>query len=295
MEVFFNKLAERMYKENSLSDITWALCYENASFKYLFINYCFPNIKNIKIIEFDREFKKQKSRPDFHFYDENGGEYLIEIKIYDRNQHFLQYSKSFPMANKSFIANYNLNEKINNFSILTWRGFILDLEKGINENKLLNNDLIIGYLKYLKIVTNFYEEKTMNFSNLNSLVTFYNIVINIINDKFHEKVKMDNRARGIGSEHYGFFLTNKKKNIKYFYFWVGLMFHNDNIELGFQIQSCHNRNLIKEGKYFILRDNNEYAIMKKQYFNKLCDQSISVKKQQEIIENYLEEILNYLI
>ncbi len=104
---FFENLSKRLYSENNLSDITWAFMMSCEKFKDVFLEFCFespvPDVRDIK-----REFVSNKSRPDFHFYDARGIEYLIEIKIYDRNQHFDPYNKKFPKAKKSFLSNYHL-------------------------------------------------------------------------------------------------------------------------------------------------------------------------------------------
>ena len=295
MDIFFNKLSERKYNENDLSDFTWAICYQNKEFNNFFVSYCFPNEKFTNINKFEREFRKSKSRPDFHFYNDNT-EYLLEIKIYDKNQHFVQYSKSFPKAKKSFLANYNLSEKINGYSLVTWRNLILKLEKEIKINKILNTDLIIGYLKYLKNVTNFYEETIMKFSNLNSLPTFYKITVDILEDKFHDKVKIDKRSKSIDCDYYGLNLTNKKKNSKYFYLWVGLAFHNVNVELAFQIHDCSKDRIsnLKKGEYFTIKEDNNWIILKENYFKELCT-SNNISKQKDILEKYYIEVLGKLI
>ena len=47
---FFLHLGIRLYKENNLSDITWALLQASDEFKQLFIKYFFPEIEDNHII-----------------------------------------------------------------------------------------------------------------------------------------------------------------------------------------------------------------------------------------------------
>ena len=55
-----------------------------------------------------REFAVVNSRPDFYFHDnKNKKECVLEVKIYDRNQHFKQYENQFPNTQYAFIANYD--------------------------------------------------------------------------------------------------------------------------------------------------------------------------------------------
>ena len=138
MDVFFEKLSERKYKENDLSDLTWAICYQNRAFKIFFISYCFS--KEFKTIKyFDREFSKNKSRLDFHFFSNdfsNDKEYLIEVKIYDKikQQQIKKYKEIFPKAERSIITNYNLKQK-EGYNTVTWKKFIKELEIEIKKNK----------------------------------------------------------------------------------------------------------------------------------------------------------------
>ena len=91
---FFSALAERKHNENDLSDITYALCYSDDEFCRFFLHFCFD--EEIKTFDLTREYQRDSSRPDFYFHDLENQERIIEVKLYDRNQHFNQYEKAFP-------------------------------------------------------------------------------------------------------------------------------------------------------------------------------------------------------
>jgi len=301
INIFFEKLSERKYKENDLSDITWALCCQNAAFKNFFVSYCFPNEKITTIKKFEREYSKGKSRPDFHFWGNNPNnddpEYLIEIKIYYKNElrkQLQKYNNDFSKVKKSFIANYNLSEKINGYEIKTWRGFIIELEKILLIDNKLKNDIIVkGYLQYIKNITDFYEETIMNFSNLNYLYTFYKISEKIFKDKYSKSIKIDEKYKPIDYYYYGFNLKNNKVNVKSFYFWVGLVFRNNNVELAFEIHNCAKEKIdnLPEGNYFNINEEKNWLSLKEKYFMKLCD-NINISEQEKILENFYKEIFD---
>jgi len=291
MDIFFDKLSERKYKENDLSDLTWAICYQNKTFNIFFISYCFD--KEFKTIRnFDREFPKNKSRLDFHFLSNdfsNDKEYLIEVKIYDKikKQQINKYKKIFPNAERSIITNYNLKQE-KGYKTVTWKGFIKELEIEMHKNKELDNNLINGYLKYLKNTTNYYEETIMNFTKINSLNKFFYISKNIFEKKFSENIDINVDKRYYrGIDYYGFNLKNLLNNND-FYFWVGLSFHDKNVELFFQIHHCapeYKDNIKQEGNYYEIKENNEekdWIYLKKEYINKI---------DNEILENFYKEVL----
>ena len=93
MNNFFLSLAERKHNENDLSDITYALCKANDEFRKFWLKYCFED--DIDTEDLVREYQDGFSRPDFFFHDLNNQERIIEVKIYDWNQHFEQYEEYF--------------------------------------------------------------------------------------------------------------------------------------------------------------------------------------------------------
>lgn len=111
INLFFEILADRFHNENSFSDVTYILCNINEEFRKYFLSYCFDEKLNTDDLQ--REFFYDFSRPDFYFHDLSGKEKIIEVKIFDKNQHFEQYQKDFPNADYSFIANYDYGVRDN--------------------------------------------------------------------------------------------------------------------------------------------------------------------------------------
>ena len=75
-----------IYKENFLSDITYAKCQSNEEFLYSFFHFCFPEETSIKInyIEREKTEKTENSRNDFQFQTTKGT-YIVENKINDKD------------------------------------------------------------------------------------------------------------------------------------------------------------------------------------------------------------------
>lgn len=184
---FFATLSERFSKENDLSDVTYTMCMASDFFKERFIHFFFPDV-DISHIYIEREKAQDDSRPDF--YLESGDDiYLIECKIYDKNQHFEQYISRFHISPKQlgYITNYKLLKQ--GFETKTWAEFKRYLEKEvIPENE---EDLINGYIEYLTRVcsiTNITSKMTL--SGMNSLYTFYTSlsdVVSVSNEQFDSK------------------------------------------------------------------------------------------------------------
>ena len=171
-KVFFESLAERLYKENALSDMTYALCQSDEAFKQFFLDFFFGDGIVEGKVEMEREASFDAGRPDFCI--RAGKEvYLIEVKIWNNNQHFAQYQSilSEEMPNEDlcghlgYIANYKIDkgtlskEDAAAYEVVcaagktvkTWKEFVLRLER----YSALNDSMIQGYLDYVRSVCPF--------------------------------------------------------------------------------------------------------------------------------------------
>ena len=80
---FFEGLAQRMYHENDLSDMVYALCFSNSQFKQFFLDFFFENQElKAENVSIEREvLYSDGSRPDFVIRAE-GKIYFVEVKIW---------------------------------------------------------------------------------------------------------------------------------------------------------------------------------------------------------------------
>ena len=158
---FFRILADRLYKENNLSDITYALLKTNRRFRKFFLDFFFPEAGlSPDTVSIAREHAEPEGRPDFWIQTEDGTAYIIEFKIWDGNHHFNEYAQILEKpenggkdnASKRLgcIANYPLagyEEEFVGCRLHTWKEFE-DALAGENVHDLQ----IQGYLEYLKRV-----------------------------------------------------------------------------------------------------------------------------------------------
>ena len=220
---FFLVLAERNHNENDLSDMTYALCQADNEFRRFFLKFCFD--EEIDTFDLTREYQKESARPDFYFHDMENQERIIEVKIYDQNQHFKQYEKIFPSAKYAFIANYP-HEKIAGWKLKTWKDFIIALEK----SALYNKKLIAGYLYYLKSLTNIKEFSKMNLNDCKSLPVFIENLKSLARQNFG--FDEYNALKSCNEHYYGQFF--RKQDL---YCWIGLYLPEGNIYIGFKDNS----------------------------------------------------------
>lgn len=158
---FFKVLADRLYKENNLSDVTYALLAANSGFRKFFLDFFFPGAGlSPDTVVIEREHAVPGGRPDFWIRAGNGTVYIVEFKIWDGNHHFNEYvqilekdengGKDKASQRLGYIANYSLEDHKNAFgacSLHTWKEFE-DALAGENVHDLQ----IHGYLEYLKRV-----------------------------------------------------------------------------------------------------------------------------------------------
>ena len=171
---FFSALASRAWKENDLSDVTFAMCEGDSVFRQFFLDFFFPNAKLIgDKVSFAREHATENGRPDFWIESEDGRTFIVEVKIWDGNHHFEQYYSDLRNANSKgeieppncwahlgYIANYDLGDVLvdhdgtsTKASVLgcrlaTWQEFTQCLKN----YSCLNDPFVTAYLSYLKAV-----------------------------------------------------------------------------------------------------------------------------------------------
>jgi hypothetical protein len=307
---FFDFLQERIYIENHLSDITWALCKASGEFMRLFLDYCFGK-RTPKMRVFRREVKSNSSKPDFYCEDMKGKVWIIEVKIDVKDiSHLPQYREEFKDAEIAFIANYDArglrdyDEKLN-VSITTWEKFIdYLLEK-------TENELIIGYSKYLKKSMKYLEVKEMNLNKVSSLPDFNSVLEKFVQEYPKKLLEFDNYQKSITISWYGRHIYFKNINEEWVYFWAGIWFRNEKDKLpyfGIVFNDVKNHKVpekeieiiknLKEGEYlkkpYICDVGEVFFYLKDEYHVMLFSETPEIEKQKEIIWNSIKEVLDGL-
>ncbi len=225
---FFAVLPECFHNENDVSDFTYCLCQANKEFKKAFLQFHFreyftDNTKCDNAVIF-REYRKTDGRPDFVI--QCGTDlFIIEVKIYDVNQHFDHYMKLFPKAQKSYIANYKIRPSCDTkgYHLCTWRDFVHYVE----EQPFLD-DIVLGYIQYLKQIFSILEITPMNFTNITSLCSFHDWIEDTIS-KETATVKLNpyDYKDAYSKDWFGtYFSMESCKNNKTIYPWIGIHFSN---------------------------------------------------------------------
>lgn len=179
---FFEALAERAYRENDLSDVTYAMCEASRAFKQFFLDFFFGRgTLDASTATINREYSEAWGRPDFLI---RAGDvtYIVEVKIWDGNHHFEQYFNilSGKLPDEGADANEEENRKIWNrlgyianydtikdvpvktsdgeiveasklCHVATWKEFVAEFEKYDG----LNDPMIRAYVGYVRNVCPF--------------------------------------------------------------------------------------------------------------------------------------------
>lgn len=234
---FFENISYRLNNENDLSDIIWAMCNTSPKFKEAFLSFFFPDIVISPEVEIKREVTKDDSRPDFTIHN-NGDLYLIENKIYDRNQHFGQYDKVFGVEPEKFgyIANYVIlqPEKDKHYQIRTWEEFYFILEKVEADNEQ-EQSLIDGFRLYLKNVCSILEyNKPMNIEGIFSLYQLMEVLIKLCKrEEDNFILEVCNKDRMYNNSHADHYVTGVNFEIKIngsniqSWGWIGIYFSKE--------------------------------------------------------------------
>lgn len=306
IDSFFAHLSSRLYSENNLSDITWALCQASNTFKQYFLNFIFDNAVDYnEPFDIIREYSESNTgRPDLFFQCGDQSKYIIEVKIYDKNDHFDQYKKDFPKATFGFIANYEM-ESQSGIYIKTWESFYNYLTEIIKSDRIDSDEitLIKGYLVYLKEVCAIMEIKKMNFANISSLYYFTHIIEKIIKSEKNCDIynKMTSRSSDeYSGKYFSYKSTSFKKTI---YPWYGI-FHSaydENIYISFSDNdNCkiftdkYVKQQFAEGEYYakpFVENNSLWFTLKKEYYDILCADKENIEKKIDILKSFFKEII----
>ena len=235
---FFENLSVKFRNENALSDMTWAMCETSETFRKIFLKFFFPNYNFNNIIEFRREYSSGNSRPDF-FIKNSDDIFLVEVKIYDTNHHFDQYTLEFeiPKSNLGYITNYNLYQ--NEYSVKTWKGLFEYLDNEID--KLTDDEKLLfsAYLTYISNICSIRKiTNKMDLKNLQTILDFNETLKEVTNFET-STFRIENYKQDIKGYRTGYYfkvtdLTEKKKDI---WIWIGAYFGTDNHQICIAVES----------------------------------------------------------
>lgn len=218
--------------ENDLSNITCILCDVDEDFKFKFLKFFFPDIELSKIVSIEREVpdcSNMGCRVDLHITMEKDPiPYIIEVKIKDRNHHFGQYDTGYKVSRSRFgyITNYNcLEGKQLGYDVKTWD----ELYKYLSDFTD-NDELISGYLEYVKTICNILIYKDpMDITGLSAIPCFIDSATRVIEDE-RDWIKTTTSRMYIdrgGVNKSFFFKFNGQKERRDGYGLIGLWFQED--------------------------------------------------------------------
>lgn len=130
---FFEALSERLTVENRISDVLYAAMLSSKEvFNIIATKLDLPSEGQPEIF---REYVCLEGRPDFLIkYPKNGIPHLIEIKLYDRNYHYEDYSKILIDGVKPKVALISAHKlpELAGWTKLMWEELVIEMEKSSN-------------------------------------------------------------------------------------------------------------------------------------------------------------------
>lgn len=207
-------MGTRLCKENHLSDVTWALAKNCPEFQKIFAEFFGfgfnPNLRT----EITREDSiGKRNRVDILI--ENGDTvFVVENKIYGKDCHIEQYGRVKKVHDKSvgklgLITNYRIDERLGvksrNYNFTdprTWEEFTQCLEGNLRSGVVSSEweEVIAGYVEYVKGACSIMKIKEIRFDSITSLVYFNRLVKKTIlqfqSEKFDCQILPASRAFG---------------------------------------------------------------------------------------------------
>ena len=299
-------------EENDLSDLTWALGRNCEEFlKSLVFFFCF-NLNPDLPTEIVREDSLGEGcRSDISI--ENGDTvFVIENKIYGRNYHIEQYGRLRFLREKEIgklglITNYRIDDitraKARGYNFTTpgtWEQFSRYLDSKMQEKSFSADweDVIKGYIEYVKEVCSIMEIKEIRFGSLSSLAYFNRLVKKVV-EQFQSET-LDCQLYKIGSafgENWSgqYFSFKKKGGKSAVYPFFGIYYNEEppTIVFSFENDWCEEiyskfKGKHKEGSFFdIWSDENEvtFELNEKKYGEFVTS---SGDRQEAILQEFVQ-------
>ena len=288
INTFFSSLSSRMWKENDLSDITWAMCQASPTFLECFVHFFFPEVDIHSIIDFVRESPDEQDgggRVDFLFrVQDDATPYLIEVKI------------NYPLYEEGY-------DKIRQ-----WEQFYDLMEnrvKSFPESEETN--LIKGYLSYVKNVCEIIKfTKPMNITGLYSMFELFQILKNLTTRQesdFTLSFYGNNETQNGFNVKFWFELNYPNTSIPKDWGVIGLWYDKEQpiISIGFYKDEGWGKsiyNLLKTKTFTKYQycstpyeDGGYYFIDLKEEAMKSIDEASTIDEQKKILCNYMNEAL----
>ena len=313
IKLFFEYLATRRYKENDLSDITWALCHACPDFKRIFIHFFFPDLEIDLIEYFERETRDDDegdSRVDFLIRIKGDDKpFLIEVKIGDRNHHFGQYEKAYHVGKErlGYITNYSLH--MSGYMTKTWEMFFDELAeqiKYIQEDDSLK--LINGYSSYLQNVCGIIKfNKAMKLDGMYSLYQLMVELRKLINrseEDFTLELYSDKNGNRNGVQGLYFRIDYTTEKIAPTWAWIGIYYNREKplICISFSKDEGWGKpvyDILSES----VKENGIYAASPykegNSYWFELSEkkheefETLPLQEQRELLKNFMDEVIRY--
>lgn len=319
--LFYN-LSIKYSRENDLSDFTWAMCQAFDSFRNAFLRFFFPDIDIEKEITIEREKSEDDSRPDFYI-NCNGDIYVIENKIYDRNQHFGQYDKTFniPPHRFGYITNYSITDEeiiSKGYPVRTWEQLYDAFMDNLPENEEDRN-IWKGYLCYIKEVCNIIKINVpMRLEGIYSLYSLIQIFEKLSDRKeqdfelsiYHSNSICGTTACRLGITGVNFELKYKSNPKQLIYGWIGIYYDRPEplIDIEFRNHTAWGAGYCDMILPYKSDWSNQSSFIKPYFEEKeyLCfeltkelhksfNETESVEEQETILKSFMDEVLRYPI
>lgn len=190
---FFSRFAERRYRENELSDVTWALCHAVPKFAEVLAQFIGIEVSSGTAVKVDREVDLGAGNRIDISCSVDSVTIFVEVKIYDRNYHLRQYAQRIvgrPGSRLVLLTNHVLDReqqieaKQLGWSVCSWRDFVSRVESAFHSDDVL----VDAYLRYVRRVCNMVELREIRFdpNSLYSLVSLNALIEEVIGGTSHD-------------------------------------------------------------------------------------------------------------
>jgi hypothetical protein len=220
---FFSELATRVAKENGVSDVLYAALLSAPELYAIFAHKLgLPSTPPAKIV---REYATGGARPDFLFTPVDGTPVLLEVKLFDRNYHYDEYSQLKIADTRPRLVLLSAHQPyvpLSGWTLLQWEDIIHEMEHS-------RDDFMRALATYFREVTMTERLERIALGRPQGILYLNRAFKRTIASYRSQRATCDlyNGGKNFGEEYsgYDYALTSVSNPDRRIYSWFGLVYY----------------------------------------------------------------------
>jgi hypothetical protein len=225
LEKFFSTLATRANKENAVSDVLYAALSSVDKLYAIFAHkLALPRTPPARIV---REYANGWCRPDFLLMPDSGTPVILEVKLFDTNYHYREYSQiriDGAQPRIALLSAHQPIERLNGWDVLPWQDILHEMEQ-------TTDDFILALAQFFREATMTEKLETIAFGRPKGMLYLNRALKHTIASYGSSKAicALNNGGKSFDKDCSGYYysLTSISRPERAVYMWFGLTYDEE--------------------------------------------------------------------